>query len=206
MTTPQDPYGQQQPYQPFQPEPGYGPQPGYQMPPPPPPRRRRTARSVILSVVAVLAVLIAIGAALGGGSHPRRHHPATTAASPSPASSQTEITITPKSNPPVRTKVRVVFVVTGSAPGGADITYGSDSDNLSPHTGVLPFHASVPFHDSALYYALNAQLNGSGDITCRVYLKVTKFWMDGTHKTLRRLVAHGRASGGYNICDAQVNN
>ena len=115
----------------------------------------------------------------------------------------------------IRTRTLVIFRVRGDAgASGADITYGSDSDNISPPEGLgmlgtgsaVPFTGSLRSRSSALYYAISAQLQGSGDITCSVSLKVTAFYSDGTHRSKSKVVAHGHAVGGYNICDAQVNN
>lgn len=108
-------------------------------------------------------------------------------------------------------KTRVVFTVTGDAPGGADITYGSDSDNRSPDGGLgalgdgtpVPWSGSVKWHDSALYYSVSAQLQGSGNIHCKVQLKVTVYWTDGTHRSKSKTIARGHASGSYNICQAE---
>ncbi|MEV7319398.1 hypothetical protein [Streptomyces sp. NPDC093970] len=88
----------------------------------------------------------------------------------------------------------VVFKVWGTAPagvlGGLDINYGSDSDTRKGEFRNGRFEATLPFTKGALYYTLNAQLQGSGDIDCSVTV-------DGTTKS-------GHASGGYNICDTQL--
>lgn len=86
-------------------------------------------------------------------------------------------------------KPKVRFLVEGDAPQGVDITYGSDSDNRQGNG--MPFAATLPAHSDAMYYAVTAQLNGSGDITCTVQI--------GDH------VKTGHASGSYNICSAQLN-
>ena len=88
----------------------------------------------------------------------------------------------------------VVFKVWGTAPagvlGGLDINYGSDSDTRKGAFKNGEFEATLPFAKGAMYYTLNAQLQGSGDINCSVTV-------DGQTKS-------GHASGGYNICDAQL--
>jgi len=102
----------------------------------------------------------------------------------------------------------------GSAPDGADITYGSDSDNRSPQGGLgalgsgaaLPWQGSMRYRSGALYYDVTAQLQGGGDIACKVRVRVTQFYSDGTHISKAKTVASGHASGGYNICDAQAEN
>ncbi|MEU9407549.1 hypothetical protein AB0E08_17970 [Streptomyces sp. NPDC048281] len=88
----------------------------------------------------------------------------------------------------------VVFKVWGTAPagvlGGLDITYGSDSDTRQGAFRNGRFEATLPQNKGAMYFTLNAQLQGSGDINCSVTV-------DGQTKS-------GHASGGYNICDAQL--
>ena len=81
----------------------------------------------------------------------------------------------------------VVFKVWGTAPAGVDITYGSDSENIQG--SGLPMTKSLKLKDDALYYAVTAQLQG-GDLHCSVTV-------DGKTKK-------GHASGGYNICNAQL--
>lgn len=84
---------------------------------------------------------------------------------------------------------KVVFKVWGSAPAGADVTYGSDSDNREG--SGLPMTKTLNLDTDALYYHVSAQLQGGGDINCSVTV-------NGTTKK-------GHASGGYNICSAQLN-
>ena len=83
----------------------------------------------------------------------------------------------------------VSFSVTGSAPNGVDITYGSDSSNYDG--SPPPFAASLTIDENALYYAVSAQLMGGGDVTCEV--------------RIGDIVRTGHAVGGYNICSAQLN-
>ncbi|QPP10962.1 hypothetical protein G4Z16_24640 [Streptomyces bathyalis] len=68
------------------------------------------------------------------------------------------------------------------------MNYGSDSDSIQGEG--LPMTKAMKLKDDALWYHVNAQLQGGGDIHCSVTV-------DG--KTKR-----GHASGGYNICDAQL--
>jgi hypothetical protein len=81
------------------------------------------------------------------------------------------------------------FSVTGSAPSGVDITYGSDGSNYQG--SPPPFNASLQINKSALYYQVTAQLQGGGNITCKVQIGDA--------------VRVGHAVGGYNICSAQLN-
>lgn len=83
----------------------------------------------------------------------------------------------------------VTFTVTGTAPDGVDITYGSDSSNLSGDG--LPFTKTMKVNDDALYYDVTAQLNGGGHIHCSI--------------TIGGKTKSGEAKGGYNICSAQLN-
>jgi hypothetical protein len=91
----------------------------------------------------------------------------------------------------------VVFIVSGSAPDGVDITYGPAGTNLSgPSTLDGTAKMSVPFDASASYYALNAQLQGGGDITCKIVAEGPG--------DVPLTVSHGAATGSYNICSAQA--
>jgi hypothetical protein len=104
---------------------------------------------------------------------------------------------------------KVVFKVRGS--GYPSIQYGSDSDSRSPAGGygplgdgnALPWSASVTYDPSALYYAVSAQLEGYGDISDSVTEVITTYCSDGSHKTESFPLAHGHASGGYNIAQAE---
>lgn len=73
---------------------------------------------------------------------------------------------------------------------GLDIGYGSDSDTRKGTFDDGRFEATLTLDKKAMYYNVNAQLQGSGDINCSVTV-------DGKTKK-------GHASGGYNICDAQL--
>ena len=92
---------------------------------------------------------------------------------------------------------KVEFIVSGSAPDGIDITYGPSGTNLSgPSSLDGKATMSVPFDAGASFYALNAQLQGAGSITC----KIVATGPGDAPLT----VSHGAASGGYNICSAQA--
>lgn len=170
-----------------------------------------------LGVAGLFALVIIIGviAAVAGSS--KKSGPSvggTTVAVPTEQPSAASTGSTAPAVTVKRTVTRIVFRVRGDAPDGADITYGSDSDNRSPQGGLgfdgsgeaLPFTASLKFHSSALYYDISAQLQGSGNISCQVLAKVTRYWSDGTHISRHKVLAHGHASGGFNICDAQAEN
>ena len=79
----------------------------------------------------------------------------------------------------------VEFVVTGSAPNGVDITYGSDASN---YQGRLPMDVTKPIRKNVLYWVM-AELKGGGRITCKVIIG--------------NAVRAGHAIGGHNVCTAQ---
>ena len=79
----------------------------------------------------------------------------------------------------------VEFIVTGSAPNGVDITYGSDASN---YRGSLPMDVTKPITKNVLYWVM-AELHGGGRITCKVIIGTT--------------VRAGHAIGGHNVCTAQ---
>lgn len=103
---------------------------------------------------------------------------------------------------PVLHVTRVHFVVTGT--GDPSITYGSDADNRDAggtagfmgDGNALPWHASMRFRGDAQYYSMDAQLEGSGNIHCKIVV---------TGPGVQPMtVASGHASGGYSICSAQA--
>jgi hypothetical protein len=103
----------------------------------------------------------------------------------------------------------IVFKVSGS--GEPSIQYGSDSSTNNPSDGAgelgdgnyLPWTASMPYDGSALYYAVTAQLEGSGSIQDSV-TEVLTTWCSGSKpKTESFPLASGQASGGYGIATAE---
>ncbi|MGW4975055.1 hypothetical protein [Streptomyces mirabilis] len=179
---PQQPYGQP----PFQPQ---------------PPKKGPGAGKVIglgcLGLVGVAVVLGIAAAAVGGSgsndsssSASKSTSTTTTGDKAAGAKDDSKKSSDNKADAPKT----VVFKVWGTAPagalGGLDINYGSDSDTRKGVFENGKFEAVLPLKKGAMYYTLNAQLQGSGDINCSVT-------MDGQTKS-------GHASGGYNICDAQL--
>ncbi|WP_234365472.1 hypothetical protein [Streptomyces sp. RTd22] len=181
-------------------------------PAPPAPNRPRWARKRI--AVPAAAVLLFVGVGIGsaqgddtkstGADKPAPRATVTVtakparikdAAEPAPTVTVTKtVTAKPKPKPKATESDEApagtaVFKVWGSAPAGADITYGSDSDNLDG--SGLPMTKTLKVQDGALYYHISAQLQGGGDIRCSVTI-------DGQTKT-------GHARGSYNICSAQLN-
>ncbi|WP_367039203.1 hypothetical protein [Streptomyces sp. Je 1-332] len=112
-------------------------------------------------------------------------------AKPAPTKTVTK-TPKPKAEKPAEDEApagKVVFKVWGSAPSGVDVNYGSDSD--SRQGSGLPMTKTLKLDSEALYYHVSAQLTGGGDINCSV--------------TVNGQTKKGHASGGYNICSAQLN-
>jgi hypothetical protein len=104
--------------------------------------------------------------------------------------------------PTVNPATKVTFIVTGW--GNPSVTYGTDSDNrdgggtlgqMGDGNG-LPWKRTMTFSGDAQYYSIDAQLEGGGDISCKIV--VTGPGDDPL------IVSHGHASGGYNICSAQA--
>ena len=191
-------------------------QPPGSFPPPPPPRKMSGRKRGLLfaSIFAVLCAAVGLVLSTAGTISEHRNHAALEKrvhalqhehfATAQPVDTAPAVTA-------VRYIKRVLFVVKGNAPGGADITYGSDSDNrTAPGTlgalgtgAAVPWHATVPYKSDALYYVVDAQLEGSGDITCTTYAQVTAVFSDGTRHTAKKKIASGHASGGYSICTAE---
>jgi hypothetical protein len=79
----------------------------------------------------------------------------------------------------------VTYVVTGTS--GAQVTYGPAGSNF---TGSVPMSDTQPL-GSPSYYAINAQLQGYGEVSC-------KLEVDGV------TISSATASGGYNIADCEI--
>jgi hypothetical protein len=177
---------------------------GPELPPtmPQPPKRHRIRKAFGIAGALVLAVIFIsiIGSAMSGSPKGTRSQiPATPVYTPAaPVASTAPATVTPPA------PVYVVFTVTGSAPSGASVMYGSDADVITPAgtLGVLgdgvalPFTATMKFDPSAMYYNLTAQLEGSGSITSTITIKRAGY--------SDLVVSHGSATGGYNIASAQA--
>jgi hypothetical protein len=194
------------PYPPQQPQqPGWGQQPPTQQWQPPPPKKSNAGKIVgfgCLGLVGLFVLLGIVGAIIGSGDSSDDSKGSAVAAS-SPAADEPAPADTPKSDDKPaeeakasdKPKAKVVtFKVWGTAPAGAlgplDITYGSDSDNRKGSFKDGKFEATLPLNEDAMYFNVMAQLQGSGDINCSVTV-------DGETKK-------GHASGGYNICNAQL--
>lgn len=189
-------------------QPSYG---GY-TPPPLPPRKSHKIRNFVVLPIAAFVVLITVIAVATAGAKPA----ARTVTSPSGTATATAAPVfsqqpadtpddTPEDTPSTQAApvpVTVVYSVSGT--GAPTIQYGTDSDNrdgggtlgLLGEGNRVPWHKSLKFDPDADYYTLTAQLEGSGDITCKIAVS----YSDGSTLT----VATGHASGSYNICSAQA--
>ncbi|MEV6115970.1 hypothetical protein AB0L59_26565 [Streptomyces sp. NPDC052109] len=195
---PQQPGWQGQPQQPQQPQWGAPTQPGWGAPPPLPPKKRSAGKIVGLGCLGIVGLFVIIGiiaaAAGSGGSKKNDSSGSTNTASATHNTSKSSGNAKTSGSDSNKAPSTVTFKVWGTAPagalGGLDISYGSDSDTRKGTFKDGKFTATLPFKKKAMYYQVNAQLQGSGDIHCSVTV-------DGHTKT-----AH--ASGGYNICDTQL--
>ena len=102
----------------------------------------------------------------------------------------------------------VVFAVTGT--GEPSVQYGNGATTNNPSDGAgplgdgnyLPWQASMTYSAGAEYYAVTAQLEGSGNISDTVTEVITTRCSNGTH-TESFPLANGSASGGYGIAQAE---
>ncbi len=80
----------------------------------------------------------------------------------------------------------VTFIVSGT---DADVTYGPAGSNL---TGSVPMDKTMTIPDQApIYYAINAQLQGGGSVSCKIEV-------DG------QVISQGTAEGGYQIASCEI--
>jgi hypothetical protein len=80
----------------------------------------------------------------------------------------------------------VEFAVTGTF---ADVTYGPAGSDL---TGSVPMDVRqrIP-SDAPIYYAISAQLQGTGSVSCTI-------------KVGGQVISQGTAQGGYNIAQCEI--
>jgi hypothetical protein len=139
--------------------------------------------------------------------------PSTAPADPAPTAPSAAPATTAPAKPAVTetsTDLFVKFTVTGT--GQPTIQYGSDSDTRGGggHLGALgegnylPWSATMPEDDNALYYDVTAQLQGYGDITATVSEVTVHHYSNGTTKTETRVLKTAHASGSYNIAMAEA--
>jgi hypothetical protein len=120
-----------------------------------------------------------VASALHGQVYPVTPPPAA-AATTAPAA-----TATPSAAPTTTAPETVTYIVTGTP--GASVTYGPSGSDLS---GSVPMTVTQPL-GSPLYYAISAQLQGSGSIRCEIKV-------DGV------TIANSVAEGGYNIAQCEI--
>ena len=148
-----------------------------------------------LGVIVIIAIAAIASGGKSGSSTPSAS--ATTAAVTTAAVGTTQNTATqaaPTSAAPTTQDVeQVIFKCTGSTDGdGIDITYGAEGTNDSASS--LPFTKTVSLSTTAQYYAVQAQLQGGGHVTCTTTV-------ESGGQTVTQT---GSASGGYNIASAEV--
>ena len=187
-------------------------------PPAAPRKRHHYIRWTLAGIGALVLLFVVIGVASGSKTPTvRPSSPATATASPAAKtftdpSGMACVTLDTAgycpgddpapATPTVNPATKVTFVVTGW--GNPSITYGSDSDNRDGggtrgqlgDGNTLPWTRSMTFSGDALFYSIDAQLEGAGDISCKIVVSGP-----GDDPLT---VSHGHASGGYNICSAQA--
>jgi len=159
----------------------YYPAPGWQQYPPqqfaPPPRRGFVRRHPILTSFAAIVLLL-----FGIGVGTSLHGPKAQGTGASSFGSSTHAG--PATSAAAAVKQSVTFVVTGSP---ADVTYGPAGTSVS---GTVPMRITKPL-GNPMYYSLQAQLQGSGQVTCKILV-------DG------KIISQSVASGSYNIADCEI--
>jgi hypothetical protein len=157
-----------------------------QTPPPPPPRRKRRWPKVFLGLAAAFVLLIVIVVATS--SHSSNSGSPSAATSPSAASSSTAPAAHAAAAKPSPTKPAaqtVTYSVTGST---ADVTYGPSGSDFQ---GSVPMTKTETLDNNASYYAITAQLQGSGEVSCSIEVN-------------GKVIDHATAEGDYNIADCEI--
>jgi hypothetical protein len=164
-------------------------QPGWQPPQPPPgayrapgrpPRKSRTGRTIAIIAACAVATFIIVAAVASGGKTPQ----ASASSPPATGAPATGPAVTASQAPPAAQAV--TYVVTGSS---ADVTYGPAG---SDSAGTVPMRKSAAIPASpAAYYAISAQLQGGGSVTCELIIGGT-------------VISRATATGGYNIADCEA--
>jgi hypothetical protein len=179
-------------------------------PPEPPAKKTEWIVPVALgSVAAVFVLIVAVGAAVGTNSAAGRAGAAVAkAAAKGGRSALNAGTVTagqtapagqaPTSAvPPSPSAQSVTFSCTGKAPDGIEITYGPDGSSLG--ASALPFSRTLPLDLNAMYYVVQAQLQGSGAVSCSTVVDY-----NDASGMARSVTKTGAATRGFNIADAQV--
>lgn len=156
------------------PPPGYG-QPPYGQYRPAPRRSWPRRHKVLTGFLSLCALFLVIGIAAATGGNPSSSLP--------PVPTQAAVAASHAASSPAARQA-VTYVVTGSP---ADVTYGPAGSSL---TGTVPMHVSRPL-GSPSYYSLQAQLQGSGTVTCAIEV-------DG------RVISRATASGQYQVAMCEI--
>ncbi len=158
-------------------------------------------RNTLLALAAFITLALTIAAC---GTKTAAPKPAAVTPPASAAAAQAPASSAPAPSPTPVPPTKVTFTVTGYAPGdgygnGPTVNYGSSSDtreaSLASIDGTLTY--TMPYDGTAEYYSLNAQLAGSGHLTCKIVVT-------GPYPDAPLTVSHGSASGGYSVCSAQA--
>ena len=182
----QAPQGQwQQQWQ--QPPPGFPP-PGPPGAPPrnPAPRKKGNGGKIAGGIIGGLVLVFVIIAVASHGSTPASSAPVATGA-PATSAAAAPAAPAPATNAAAGAASTITYVVTGSS--SAQVTYGPAGSNYtgsSPMRKTVTIPASVP-----IYYSIDAQLQGSGSVTCEILVGST-------------VVSKGSASGGYQIASCEI--
>ncbi|MEY9847736.1 MmpS family transport accessory protein [Streptacidiphilus sp. MAP5-3] len=155
-------------------------------PPPPPgwtppaPQKKKGSGCAKFGCLGLFAIVVIIGIVSVAASKDSNN--STTASS----GTTTTVTQTTQAAAPASPQT-ITYVVTGAS--DADIQYGPAGSNTQGHA---PLHVTQPIGSSpAAYYSINAQLQGSGDVSCEIEIN-------------GKVISHGTASGGYNIASCEV--
>ena len=169
------------------PQPQYPPPQGYYapqqpLPPQQPPRKSRKGFAFLgCGGLGALVILIAV---IAGSKSSSSSAPA---AAPAAGAQQAQgAAPPPQSAAPAKQAAAqtVTYVVTES---DADVTYGPAGTDLS---GTIPKRVTKPL-GTPLYYAIQAQLQGGGSVSCQILV-------DGT------VISSSTATGGYNIAQCEI--
>jgi len=177
----------------WQPQPQYGP-PGPRGPQRPR-RKKHTARNVLLSAGGVLVLLVIVIAAT---SHGTAATPTASAGTSAPAASA-PASGHPKASAPAR-KATAPKATTVAVPASPTVTYvvsGSPADVIygpagSDSQGTVPMHVTATIPSSApAYYAISAQLQGSGSVSCEILVS-------------GKVISQATANGSFNIAQCEI--
>jgi hypothetical protein len=157
------------------------------------PLKSSPQRSLIMTVIALLVLSVGILASSNGcqsSSSSSSHSTSSPVHSASPAG------VVATSASTTSAAQTVTFSCSGSAPDGVDITYGPSGSNYSASS--VPFSKTMTLDSNAEYYSTQAQLQGSGDVTCKTVISYAD--SSGNPQTA---TASAVAQGGYNIATAE---